>query len=669
MNVTELARRLKVPTTELREMLPKIGFEVGQKAIKINNKLAHQILNKYHRLVKDHNKKLAYARQKQEEEAAKNRVEQAVRIELPSAMSVREFAGILNLHINEVIAALMKNGIMLSLNERIDFDTASIIAEEMGFEVSSEMQEENHAEDVVDAQEKLSKVYENIEGDKQTRPPVIVVMGHVDHGKTKLLDTIRRTNIIEGEAGGITQHIGAYQVVKKERPITFIDTPGHSAFTAMRSRGAKVADIAILIVAADDSVKPQTVEAIKILKGAGLPIIVAINKIDKDEANIERVKSDLAQHNIVSEEWGGDVPMVPISALKGDGIDELLDMILLTADMNVDGLQATSEGSAVGTIIESHVDRGEGIVATVLIQNGTLRTGDLVSINGDYYGKVRVMKDHRAAMLKEAGPSHPVKLMGLKAQPRVGDFLEVADSKKDVNKKVKRVDTAKAVHSSILRKQVDNSSEGIIVLPVILKADVSGSLEAIMESLEKIESENVKVKVISKGLGQVNENDVILAGTSEAVLISFNLDTNPLMQQLANERGVEILKYKIIYELIDNVVEIMKGRLGFETIKTELGKAKVKAIFKTEKSSMILGLAVSHGEVELREDQFDTRLIVTRNGEYVTEGTIKDLRIAKEQVKQVLAGSECGIEYHGRPVVEVDDVLEIYKEEKKKKEL
>jgi len=667
MNVTELARRLKVPTKELRELLPKLGYDIGQKAIKIDQKLANEIIQNWRRLMYEHNKKEEYKRRKAEMERKKEGGEEKkLEASIPSILTVREFAAILDMPINAVIGELMKNGIMASLNERIDYETAAIVAGDLGYKVTvQDVEQEEIEENDSKLQEILSK-----QEDGQERPPVIVVMGHVDHGKTKLLDTIRKTNVIDTESGGITQHIGAYQVERKDRKITFIDTPGHEAFTAMRSRGAKVADIAILIVAADDSVKQQTVEALRIIQNAELPLVVAINKIDKPEANLDKVKTDLSNYKLIPEEWGGKTVMVPISALQGDGIDELLDMILLTADLQKDELLADPNRPAAGTIIESHVDKGEGIVATVLVQVGTLRRGDMITINGNYYGKVRVMKDHNGQVIDEAPPAKPVKIIGLKVQPKVGDLVEVPEDEKSVSKKAKKYQLEQIKTSSILMKKSEADAEaGKQVLPIVIRADVLGSLEAIIESLDKIESDHIKAQVISRGLGNITENDITMAKASDAVLISFHLNNPPNIEIVARENGVEIKKYDIIYKLIEDIKEIMEERIGEEIVRRDLGKLHVLAIFKTEKKSMIIGGKVLEGEIEFNPNKFKTKIVVTRKGEYVTEGTLEELQAGKLAVKSVEAGQQCGLLFAGRPEIEENDVLEFYTEEKVKRVL
>lgn len=669
MNVTELARRLKISTSELRLLLPKLGFDIGQKAIKIDEKIAQEIIKNWRRLLYEYNKKEEYNRRKA---TFSNKCEEDGEVKkdvfLPSIITVREFSVVLSLPVNVVIAELMKNGIMASLNERLDYDTAAIIAVDLGFNVEREVQRD---EIIEIADKRLKQVMEEQRSTGTVRPPVIVIMGHVDHGKTKLLDTIRKTNVMATEAGGITQHIGAYQMEHSGRILTFIDTPGHEAFTAMRSRGAKVADIAILVVAADDSVKPQTVEALRIIQSAQIPMIVAINKIDKEEANIDKVKNDLAQYNIISEDWGGKTAFVPISALAGTGVPELLDTIVFTADVNSEQLVADPDRLAAGTVIESHVHKGEGIVATILVQAGTLKVGDILSINGNYYGKIRSMRDHNGGEVTVALPAKPVKIIGLKIQPKVGDFLEVPNSEKELSKKVKKYELERNKTSSILlRKSEEDVESGKLSLLIVLRADTLGSLEAIMESLDKIHSDYIQTKVIAKGLGSITENDILMAKSSEALLISFHTVNTPSSELMAREQQVPILKYDIIYKLIEDIKERMESKIGEEIVRKDLGKLEVLGIFKTEKKAMILGGKVVSGVISLDlQKKIITKIIVTRASEYVTEGILEELQSGKQIVKSVVSGNECGLRFIGRPDILVGDILEFYTEEKKKRVL
>ncbi len=654
MNVSELARRLKKTPNELFEILPEIGFDIGKRAIKIDDSIAYRIIDNwsqlYDKFLKQRDLRGREADTKQISSAEKRR------IEVPSYITVRDFAAKAGLPVNKVIAELMKNGIFASLNEEIDYDTAVIVGTDLQLDIqpdASEITEEDHAQD------KLASVMEKqaVE-DLVSRPPIIVVMGHVDHGKTKLLDAIRRTNVVAGEAGGITQHIGAYQVIRKQRKITFIDTPGHEAFTAMRSRGAKVADIAILVVAADDGVMPQTIEAYRIIQASGVPFLVAINKIDKPEANITKVKQELAnQLGITPEDWGGKTICVPVSALAGQGIDDLLDMILLTADMDAGLIKANPASPAIGTIIESRIDKGEGPVATILVQNGTLKIGDNLSFNGVLYGKVRALKNYLGERVDSAGPSTPVKIIGLKVSPSVGDILEVGHGIKADARKLQRART---------RRKPQEGGETAVsaakTVPIVLKADFLGSLEAIEESLEKINTDEVKVNIIYKGLGNISDGDIKRAEAGKALIIGFHVKVPPQISEAARSKNIDIRLFDIIYHLIDSVRADMQSLIGPEFKRTVIGKAQVLAIFKTDKGRQVIGAKITDGLIES-----GAKASVSRKGEAIASGAITGLKSGREDVSVCDAGSECGIQFDGEPVIEKGDVLEIFKEEEIKK--
>jgi len=480
-------------------------------------------------------------------------------------------------------------------------------------------------------------------------------MGHVDHGKTKLLDSIRQTDVVAGEAGGITQHIGAYQIFHKDKPITFIDTPGHEAFTAMRNRGAKIADIAILVVAADDGVKPQTVEAYRIIEAAKIPFVVAINKIDKPEANLDMVKRELGEQlNIVPEDWGGKTVCLPISAKNNTGINELLDMLLLTAEMEEKNIQANPNASASGTIIESHIDRGQGPVATVLIQNGALRIGDPMTFNGLAYGRVRALEDYAGKNVKEALPSMPVKIIGLKRAPVVGDIMQVGLGEKIKTSKIfsRANETAKPKEEKKVAADVKN-------INLLIKSDVLGSGEAIEGSLAKIDQEEVKINIIAKGLGNITEGDITRAEDSKARILGFNVKITPLAQKLAREKNVEVKSYKIIYELINDLKAEVDSLIQSKMVRADLGRMKVLAIFRTEKSSQIVGGKVLDGKIEA-----NALIEVMRDKIIMAEGRLAKLQIAKQDVSTVDVNQECGINFEGKPVIQVDDILQFYKMEK-----
>ncbi len=585
------------------------------------------------------------------------------KIEIPSKIVVKDLAEKMDKPVTDVISNLMQNGVMSTLNEWIDFDTAAIVAEDMGFEVIQVDEEDGSAKEA----EKLIQS-ESKEG-QTSRPPVVVVMGHVDHGKTKLLDAVRETNVVDGEAGGITQHIGAYQIEEKGRLITFIDTPGHEAFTAMRSRGARVADIAILIVAANDGVKPQTVEAIEIIKKSQLPMIVAINKIDLPDANPDKTKQQLAEKDVLVEDWGGKIPVIEISAKQKTNIRELLDLLLLVADVNKKQIVADPTREAVGTVIESNIDKGRGPVATVVIQTGTLHAGDLITVGGVVGGKVKIMRDHLGKEIKKAVPSQPSEIIGLKRAAKVGDILTVID-KKELNKIRKQKDykpTTPTVH--IKKKDVeaqskDNKAPTVKQLNVVIKADVLGSLEAIIESLEKIKGEDVSVKVVAKGLGNVTEADVLRATTAQAKLYAFNVAITPHAQEVAKGQEFTIQPFQVIYDLINDVVAGLEELMSPEIIKTELGVLNVLAVFRTKLPLVIAGGKVTKGKLLP-----DSKVEIVRQKEVIGQALITQLQIDKQAVSEVTSGRECGLKLKSDLAIEVGDRFNVYREETKQKKL
>ena len=670
MNVTELARKLRINTKEMLEILPQYGFDIGAKAIKIDNKVAEKIMRRWRHIKRELDEK---KRKEMEEHKAKERElrkETGETVVFPDIITVRNFSEKLNLSVTEIITELMKNGILANQNQDIDFDTAAIIAEELGFNV--EKQENFHEISEAEKQkekeltEALAKS-ENLEN----RAPIIVVMGHVDHGKTRLLDAIRKTNVIEGEAGGITQHIGAYQTIwqdpqtKAERALTFIDTPGHEAFTVMRSRGAKVADIAIMIVAADDGVKPQTEEVINIIKAAKLPFVVAINKIDKEGADVQKVKTELSQKGILCEEWGGDVPMIEISAKQELNIDKLLDVLLLVADMNEDKIKADYDIPAVGTVVESHVDGGMGPVATILIQSGILEKNNPLVVNGENYGKVRAMKNYKGENIDEAGPSVPVQIIGFKVAPEVGDVLDnnKIGSAEKINKKQKKNRQTGAERVVVKEKESDDEEEKKI-LNLVIKADVLGSLEAIIGSLEKLKHDEVGVKVVGKGLGNITEDDVNKAEATGASVLGFSVNPTSSAEELMRDKNIFFGRYEIIYDLLDWVKEKLAGMLDAQKIINELGEIKVLAIFRTEKGAMTIGGRVEDGKITPK-----SLIRIKRDGEFVGEGKLITCQVGQQVVKKVPSGTECGIRFEGKDKIEVGDTLEVYEEESKIKEL
>lgn len=654
MNITELARILRITPKELREQLPKLGFDIGQKAIKIPKPIANRIIKDWPRLRRQIENQKRLERERAEAEEKEQRKLNKVTVTLPQFVTVRELSEISNIPVNKILAELMKNGIFASLNERIDYDTAWLISEDLGLDIVKESEDDIESE--TDEKDKLKDAMEEQKDDLEHRAPVVVVMGHVDHGKTRLLDAIRQTNVVDDEAGGITQHIGAYQIEKNNKKITFIDTPGHEAFTAMRSRGAKIADIAILVVAADDGVKPQTVEAYRIIEKAGLPVIVAINKIDKADANVDKTKQELSsQLNLNPEDWGGKTIMAPISAKAGTGIDELIDMVLLVADVEEDNIKANPEGVALGSVIESNIDKGSGAVATVLVQNGTLKVGDNLSYNGIDYGKVRALYNYLGKSIQEAGPSTPAKIIGLKISPEVGDLLEVGDGKKIKSKKIKAVDHGKATQTQ--NTQEDDSN--IKKFTILIKSDVLGSAEAIEESLIKIQGERIKIQIIHKGLGNITEGDITRAEAAGAMIAGFNVKIASGLEDVVREKNIEVKIYSVIYDLINDVKEKLEGMVEEEVNIVDIGRIKVLAIFRTEPKRQIVGGKVLDGKIEN-----NTIVNIERNGEFVDSGKLVSLQAGKQEVALVEEGEECGMVYEGSTPIEEGDILNIKKEER-----
>ncbi len=659
MNINEIARRLDIPPKDLKELLPQFGFGVGIHAIKVDDIIASRIIKQGYALKQVWRAKQEAARAVMTP-AAEAQISAAGPIVIPPSITVKDFATKLGIPITKLLAELMKSGVIVSLNERIDAETASIVAEDLGRKVvvQGKVEEEN-------IQQTVSQLTKEMEQSTLTsvRPPVVVIMGHVDHGKTRLLDAIRKTHVMEGEAGGITQHIGAYQVEKKSGKITFIDTPGHEAFTTMRSRGAKIADVAVLVVAADDGVQPQTKEAIKIIKGSDLPFVVALNKIDKNEANPEKVKKELSELEVIPEEWGGKIPFVPVSAKAGTGIDQLLDMVLLVADLDKEKRKTDATRLAVGTIIEAHVDPGAGPLATILVQLGTLRTGDVLGIRGMVYGKVRALKDWFGRIVTEAPPGMPVVVLGLRAAPEVGDIVVVPSDVSALEKLTSRdlfqgQGTAATIERSTKRKVKANS------VPLIVRADVLGSLETILLSLEKLSHPEVSVAILSKGLGAISEADVLHAESTGATIVGFHTLPTSSAAELAREKGVTIQLYKIIYDLLDFVKAELQKRLPQETVVIEMGKMQVLAIFKQEKDWSIVGGKVLDGTIASA-----TKVRILRKGALLGEGFIKEVRAGKEVVKSIVVGQEGGLKIMGAIPIQPHDVLEVYTEEQRTRTL
>ncbi len=552
-------------------------------------------------------------------------------IAVPSAISVHDFAAKLDMPSTKIIAELMKNGVMATINESIDFETASIIGEELGFEV---ILEEEH-------EERPSREGIERSGSSQSRPPVVAVMGHVDHGKTSLLDALRHTQVANSEAGGITQHIGAYQVKKNDRWLTFLDTPGHEAFSAIRAHGVRITDVVIVVVAADDGVKPQTEEAIRLAKEAEVGIVVAINKTDKADADTNRVKQQLSEAGLVPDDWGGDTPCVEVSAKTQKGLDELLDMVLLVADITTP--QAIFEGPASGVIIESHMETGRGPVVTALVQEGTLESGDYV-VAGSTYGKVRAMEDFTGARLSKATPSMPVVISGFKSVPRFGDWFEVVADEKTARDwqttrqrelRLKSAAQPKTVTAhDIERATVGRAKE----FNVLLKADAQGSLESITQAFRTISTDEVRVKIVSSGIGDISENDINTAVAAEAVVLGFHVGLPAAVGQLAKRSGVRCELYKVIYDLLDDVRARLSDLLEPETIETEIGELELLAVFKTTKDRVICGGKVLKGQVDA-----GAHIIVKRGDEKIGEVDLLELQKQQAAAQTVYADEECGM--------------------------
>lgn len=625
---------------DLRIKAAEAGFPIPTRANKIDNTLANKIIE-------------SLAKPKITENTAPTTPKT---VAIPPFIKVRDFADLLKRPATEVIKTLIQNGVMATINEEVDYDTAAIIAQDMGFEVVAE-EKQGGAMGSGQLQELLSAESAT---DLTTRAPIVAIMGHVDHGKTTLLDAIRKTHVAAGESGGITQHIGAYQVKHKNKPITFLDTPGHEAFSEMRARGANVTDMIVLVVAADDGVRPQTIEVINRAKFSDVPVIVAINKVDKENANPMKVKQELANVGIVTEEWGGKTIAVELSARNGTGVSDLLDMVLLLAE--VEDLKANPQGVTAGTVIESHTESGKGAVATVIIQNGTLRVGD-VMVAGKSYGRVKSLEDDRGRKLKNAGPSTPVEVSGFSVAPEAGDILQKMDE----------LDRAKEIAQFALRQQRSHTlraksslkgDEKTKKLSLIIKADVAGSLEAIDQSLGKLKNDEVQIEIVSKGVGEVNESDILLAASSSATVIAFRAKTNPKAINLAKQKQVNVDTYSVIYELLEDITSAVVSLFTPEYEHTTFGKAEILAIFRTEKGEMIIGGIVKSGELRKNKG-----IAIWRGEQEVARAEILELQESKIATKEVSNGREFGMKLRTAYRMQIGDVLESYEETLKHKSL
>lgn len=584
-------------------------------------------------------------------------------IELPASITVRDLAKLMEASPIQVIKILMSNGVMANINQIVDFDTAAIVGSELGFEAV----QEQVAEDAPTEEEGEIPLWRRVimEEDPKhliKRPAVVTILGHVDHGKTTLLDAIRHTNVAGGEAGGITQHIGAYQVVQKDRLITFLDTPGHAAFTAMRARGAQGADIVILVVAATDGVMPQTREAIAHAKAARVPIIVALNKIDRADANPDFTKHQLAEAGLVPDEWDGNTLVVPVSAKQKLGLDDLLEAVLLVSDSME--IHANPNGKTIGTIIEASLDKAKGVIATLLVQNGTLKMGDTI-LAGETYGKLRAMFDFHGKPIRSAGPSTPVQIMGLGDVPSAGEVFQVVPSEKEARamidaQKLANQETSVAAPKATLEQLFEKFQAGEVrELALILKADVQGSLDPIVNSLKDLSKGDIKINILQAETGNISENDIMLAAASKAIVLGFNVQADSAARNLAESEGVSVRLYDIIYRMTEDIEKALKGMLEPEFKETKVGQATVRAVFKINKVGNIAGCRVTSGELRR-----NAKIRLIRNGNTIFEGEISSLKHEKDDVKEVRQGFDCGVSLKGYNEIVEGDVLECYTLEK-----
>jgi translation initiation factor IF-2 len=580
-------------------------------------------------------------------------------IQLPANITVRDLAQAINASPIEIIKILMTNGVMANINQQVDFDTAAVVAAEFGLEVSLETKEKEEQQDIGEIPLWRRVILDEDPTQLINRAPVVTILGHVDHGKTTLLDAIRHTNVVDGEAGGITQHIGAYQTEHNGRQITFLDTPGHAAFTAMRARGAQGADVVVLVVAADDGVMPQTKEAIAHARAARVPIVVAMNKVDKPNADPDRVKQQLAEVDLVPDEWDGDTIVVPISAKKKIGLEDLLEAILLVAD-NM-RIQANPRGKVIGTVIEAEIDRSKGTMATLLIQNGTLNVGDVVVV-GRAYGRLRAMFDYRGRQIRRAGPSTPVSVLGLSDVPQAGDIFQIVPTEREGRAIVEeRNQAAQAEVSSkklavTLEQLFDRFQSGDVKeLRLILKADVQGSLEPILSELTELSKGEIKINVLYAETGNIGENDIMLASASKAIVIGFNVQADGAARRLAEAESVSIRLYEIIYRLTEDLEKALKGMLEPEIKQSVIGHAEVRAVFRISKVGNIAGCRVTDGE--LRRNAI---IRVLRKGQIMAEGSVRSLKHLQEDVNEIRAGFECGVAVKNFEDYQVGDILECF---------
>jgi len=581
------------------------------------------------------------------------------KIDLPASITVRELAENIQTSPIEIIKTLMANGVMANINQQIDFDTAAIVAAEMGYEATLEIPEEAKEEEGVEIPLWRQLIADEDPKKLVPRPPVVTILGHVDHGKTTLLDAIRHTNVVGGEAGGITQHIGAYQIKHNDQIISFLDTPGHAAFSAMRARGAQGADIVILVVAADDGVMPQTREAVAHAKAAQVPILVALNKTDRSNADPDRVKQQLAEIGLIPDEWDGDTIVVPVSAKMEEGLDDVLEAILLITD-NMD-IRANPEGRVIGTVIEAERDRAKGAVATLLVQNGTLEISNIV-IAGTTFGRIKAMFDHHGRRIRQAGPSTPSAVMGFNDVPDAGDLFQIVASDKEarsiIAQRVQDKEQARQErsHAVTLEQLFERFQAGEVrELRLVIKADVQGSLEPIISSLEEMNDGDISINILQSGTGNIGESDVMLAAASKAIVIGFNVDADPPARRLSVTEGVSIRLYEIIYRLTEDVEKALKGMLEPELVETVIGKAEVRAVFRISKVGKIAGCRVLEGELRR-----NANMRVVRDEQELFQGDISSLKHHQDDVREVRQGFECGVSLKDFNEFDEGDILECF---------
>lgn len=670
VRVYEVAQKLNITSKEIMDMLAKYGFEVHSHMSTLEDEEANLVMNYYKEVTKETNTEIAAVttkptqkklqkKQGKESDMIENKNNQPETnedeikiIQIPASLTLKELADKLDVTATELIKRLMKRGKLATMNQEIDFDTATELAEE--FDVLTEVEEEK------DLMEEIFGEIIDEEKDLEKRPPVVVVMGHVDHGKTSLLDAIRSTHVTAKEASGITQHIGASQISIKGEKITFLDTPGHEAFTAMRLRGAQVTDIAILVVAADDGVMPQTIEAINHARAANVQIIVAMNKIDKPGANPDRVKQELADQGLLVEDWGGDIICVPVSALKGEGIDTLLEMVLLVAEMG--DLKANPRRKARGTIIEAQLDKGRGPVATVLVQSGTLQVGDPI-VAGSAYGRVRAMIDDKGRNVKKALPSTPVEILGLSEVPTGGELFYVAKNDKQARQVAEQIraqgrvqmigQTPNKVSLDDLFSQIQEGK--MKELNIIIKADVQGSVEAVKQSLEKLSNEEVRIRTIHGGVGTITESDVQLASASGAIIIGFNVRPESAVKAIADREEVDVRLYRVIYNAIEDIKLAMKGMLDPEYVEKVVGHAEIRQTFKVSGLGTVGGAYVLDGKIVR-----NAGVRIVRDGIVVYEGNLTSLKRFKDDAKEVNTGYECGVMFEKYNDIKEGDNVEAF---------